>query len=194
MVSDGSDFVGRRVAWWAQVTGRSEAALLEEVTDDIVPAEPLFLPYLAGERTPHNNAGLRGVLAGLTSGTGRHHVTQAIMEGVAFSLLDCLDVLRASGTPVAEADVIGGGSRSAAWVRMLSSVLDLPLHRIEGGEQAAAFGAARLARIALSGESVAAVCTPRARLETILPEPSLRDAYARQFELYRRLGAANRHS
>jgi xylulokinase len=181
------------LAWWARLIGQSESALLEGVRDNVAPGEPLFLPYLAGERTPHNDAVLRGTLAGLSLGTERHHVTQSIMEGVALSLRDCLDAIRDSGTSITEADVIGGGSRSAAWVRMLASALDLPLHRIEGSELAGAYGAARLARIASTGESVAEVCRPRARLETILPDPLLRDAYVHQFGRYRRLGAATRH-
>jgi xylulokinase len=183
---------GASLAWWAGVTGLTEAELLEEVAGDVAPREPLCLPYLAGERTPHNDAGRRGAFAGSSFGDERRHLTQAVMEGVAFSLRDRLDAVRASGTAVQEANVIGGGSRSAAWVQMLASALDLPRHRIEGGELAAAFGATRLARLAFTGESVAAVCAPRGRLESVLPDPSLRDAYARQPGRYRQLGAATR--
>ena len=180
------------LAWWARITGRSEAELIAEIDDPVTPGEALFLPYLAGERTPHNDATLRAVFAGLSQASDRKHLSQAIMEGVAFSLRDCLDALRRSGTDVEEANVIGGGSRSAGWIRMLASVLDIPLHRIEGGEQCAAFGAARLARLAFSGEDIADVCLPRRRLQTILPDAGLRAAYAPQLDRYRTLARATR--
>ena len=181
------------LSWWAGLSGASEPALLEEVGRPGPPGEALFLPYLAGERTPHDDPGLRAAFAGLSHASSRRDLTQAVMEGVAFSIRDGLDALRASGTVVSEANVVGGGSRSRAWMAMLASVLDLPLHQIEGGEQCGAFGAARLARLALTRESVAEVCTPRRRLASFAPDPGRRDAYARQIERYRRLAEATRH-
>ena len=76
------------------------------------PSPALFLPYLGGERTPHNDATIRGAFAGLSYDTDRRLLTQAVLEGVAFSLRDCLDAIEASGTRIEAADVIGGGSRS----------------------------------------------------------------------------------
>ena len=178
------------LSWWAGLCGASEVALLEEVGDPGPPGEALFLPYLAGERTPYNNPGLRAGFAGLSHASTRRDLTRAVMEGVAFSIRDGLEALRASGTTVSEADVVGGGSRSRAWTAMLASVLNLPLHRIEGGEQCGAFGAARLARLALTQESVEEVCTRRGRLESFAPNPGRRDAYAHQLDRYRRLAQA----
>jgi xylulokinase len=116
-------------------------------------------------------------------------LTQAVLEGVAFSLRDCLDALAASGTRVTEADVIGGGSRSREWIAILASVLRLPLHRLAAGEHGAAFGAARLARMAFTGETPEAVCTPPTREETIAPEPALAAAYADRLVQFRALYA-----
>ena len=127
-------------------------ALLDELPQTLSPGSAVFLPYLSGERTPHNHGAVRGAFAGLSQGTSRAALTQAVLEGVAFSLRDCLDALAASGTHVAEADLIGGGSRSRAWAGIIASVLGIPLHRSAEGERGGAFGAARLARLALSGE------------------------------------------
>jgi len=175
------------LAWWAQVAGRSEAVLLAEMPEPHRASPALFLPYLSGERTPHNDGAVRGAFAGLASEAGRADLTQAVLEGVAFSLRDCLDALTAAGTQVAEMDVIGGGSRSAAWIRIIASVLGVRLHRLADGEHGGAFGAARLARLAVTGESPEAVCTPPTRVETIAPDPALQTAYAVQLARYRAL-------
>jgi xylulokinase len=175
------------LAWWAAVTGRSEADLLTEIGSPASPSPALFLPYLGGERTPHNDGTIRAAFAGLSHATDRRLLTQAVLEGVAFSLRDCLDALVASGTRIASADVIGGGSRSRAWVAIIASVLGIPLHRLAAGETGAAFGAARLARMAVTGEAPDLVCTPPARHETISPDPALAAAYAERIAQYRGL-------
>jgi xylulokinase len=175
------------LAWWARITGTTEAALLAELPPLRAPSPALFLPYLSGERTPHNDGAVRGAFAGLSHDEGRAALTQAVLEGVAFSFRDCLDCLAASGTRIAAADVIGGGSRSAAWIAILASVLGITLHRLAEGEQGGAFGAARLARLAVTGEDPASVCAPPDRLEAIAPDPALADAYAAQWARYRAL-------
>ncbi len=175
------------LAWWAGVTGLDEAALLDELPPIERPSEAIFLPYLAGERTPHNDGAIRGCFAGLTLETGRPAMTQAVLEGVAFSMRDCLDGLARAGSGIESADVIGGGSRSGAWIRILTSVLGLRLHRLAAGEQGAAFGAARLARLAVTGEDPALVCLPPERAETVAPDPALASAYAERIARYRAL-------
>ena len=100
--------------------------------------------------------------------------------------------LTRSGTRIREADVIGGGSRSRLWIQILAAVLDIPLHRLADGEHGGAFGAARLGRIAATGEAPSLVCTPPTRIETIPPDPELAAAYARQIGRYRKLGPAVR--
>jgi xylulokinase len=179
------------LAWWAEIAGKDEAALLRELpAGDAAPHAPsqaTFLPYLSGERTPHNDGAVRGAFAGLAHGQDRAALTQAVLEGVAFSFRDCLDALAASGTRVAEADVIGGGSRSRAWVAILASVLGIPLHRLADGETGGAFGAARLARLAVTNEAPGAVCLPPARVETAVPDPALAAAYAERLPRFRAL-------
>jgi xylulokinase len=151
------------------------------------PSPVLFLPYLSGERTPHNDAAIRGLFTGLSHETHRPLLTQAVLEGVAFSLRDCLDSLTASGTTIEEADVIGGGSRSRTWIAIAASVLGLALHRVAEGEHGAAIGAARLARLAATGEAPEEACAKPQRLETVSPDARLVEAYAARFARYRAL-------
>ncbi len=175
------------LAWWAGVTGLAEATLLAALPEILAPSDAMFLPYLSGERTPHNDGAIRGAFAGLSHDTTRESLTQAVLEGVAFSFRDGLDALATTGTRIAEADVIGGGSRSRRWVEILAAVLGITLHRLADGEHGGAFGAARLARLAVSGEDPARVCTPPKRVETIAPDAALADSYAARLAQYRAL-------
>jgi xylulokinase len=182
------------LAWWSGVCGRPGAELVSELPPPRAPTPALFLPYLSGERTPHNDGAVRGAFHGLSHATGRAALTQAVLEGVAFSLRDCLDALAASGTAIREATVIGGGSRSPAWVAILAAALGIPLHRVEAGELGVAFGAARLARLAATGEAPEAVCAAPVRTATVEPDPALAQAYAGRLPRYRALYRALRPS
>ena len=175
------------LSWWAGVTGQSEVALLTEVEPPTIPSPALFLPYLGGERTPYNDGTIRGAFAGLSHQTDRRLLTQAVLEGVAFSLRDCLDALSASGTSIHTADVIGGGSRSGTWINIIAAALNIPLHRLAMGEHGSAFGGARLARMAVTGEAPEMVCIPPEREETIFPDNGLAEAYAARLTQYRGL-------
>ena len=178
------------LAWWSQITGLPEPALLAELPATDAPSPALFLPYLAGERTPHNDATRRGAFANLSTSTGRPALTHAILDGVAFSVRDCLDALAASGTIIESAGIIGGGARSPAWLRIIAATLGIPLQRLPNAEHSVALGAARLARLALTGELATAVCPPPEPLETILPDPALAAAYAHRLLAYRAAVAA----
>ncbi|MCP3476413.1 xylulokinase [Bradyrhizobium sp. CCGUVB1N3] len=176
------------LAWIARLLGAPEAELLAPLGARPQAPSPIsFLPYLAGERTPHDDPNVRGMLDGLSHGTDRTAIVQAVLEGVAFALADCRDALAAAGLAVAEADAIGGGSRSAFWLTVLANVLNVPIHRFAAGETGAAFGAARLGRLAVTGEAIAAVCTPPRRVETFEPERALADAYAARLPAWRKL-------
>ncbi|MBR1177336.1 xylulokinase [Bradyrhizobium sp. KB893862 SZCCT0404] len=179
------------LAWAARLFGATEAELLAPLgSRPRAPSPVSFLPYLAGERTPHDDPVVRGMLDGLSHGTDRAAIVQAVLEGVAFALADCRDVLADAGIAIAEADVIGGGSRSPFWLSVLANVLSVPVHRFAGGETGAAFGAARLGRLAVTGEAIPAICTRPQRVETFEPDAELVDAYAERLpawrELYRR--------
>ena len=118
--------------------------------------------------------------------------SSAVLEGVAFAFADCRDALGAAGTTIAEADVIGGGSRSRLWIGVLASVLGIALHRVAEGETGGAFGAARLARLAVTGEDPSDVCAPPERVETILPDPALVGRYQEALAQWRALYPALR--
>ncbi|MGI4793990.1 MAG: xylulokinase [Janthinobacterium lividum] len=166
------------LAWWSGITGQPEAALLAELPEIRSPSEALFLPYLAGERTPHNDATRRGAFTALSATATRATLTHAILDGVAFSLRDCLDALAASGTVIDTAGMVGGGARSPAWLRIIAATLAIPLRRLPDAEHAVALGATRLARMAHTGEPPEAVCLPATPLDIIHPDPALTAAYA----------------
>lgn len=175
------------LTWVARVTGAaSEAALIAEIAAETHgPGRELFLPYLSGERTPHNNPHATGLFANLTHETRRSDLGRAVLEGVGFAFADGLAALRAAGTVVDSLSVIGGGARSRLWGEILASILDLPLTYPTGADFGPAFGAARLARLAATGEDPAAVCRPPAVDHSIEPNPAWRDAYSIQYQAYR---------
>jgi len=176
------------LAWISRLFGIAEAELLAPLgSRPQLPSPVSFLPYLAGERTPHDDPVVRGMLDGLSHGTDREAIVQAVLEGVAFALADCRDVLADAGIRIAEADAIGGGSRSRFWLAVLASVLNVPIHRFAEGETGAAFGAARLGRLAVTGEAIDTVCTPPRRIETFEPDRVLVDAYADRLPAWREL-------
>jgi xylulokinase len=110
----------------------------------------LFLPYLSGERTPHNNPNAQGVLFGLSHDSGPAAITQAVLEGVALGFADGLDVL-SSGSEIETVSVIGGGARSDYWGRILSAALKKPLIYRKNADVGPALGAARLAQMGANG-------------------------------------------
>ena len=174
------------LAWAASVLGAEPiASLLAEVETTADPVSPVtFLPYLQGERTPHNDAHARGVFFGMDGGTRRSDLVQSVLEGVAFTLVDAQRVLAGSGTSPGSYALIGGGARSPLWAEMIASALGRPVRLLAGGEKGPALGAARLARIALTGASSAEVCTKPDIAAEIQPDARRQDALARKFELF----------
>lgn len=174
--------------WHAGITGRSAAELTGELSDTLkAPGSVTFLPYLSGERTPHNDAAIRGVFAGLGHESSRAALTQAVLEGVAFAIRDSLEALRAAGTTLNRVTAIGGGSRSRYWLKSIATALDLPVDLPADGDFGAAFGAARLGLIAATGADPVATCYAPATAETIAPDVSLVAAYEDAYQRYRRL-------
>ncbi len=174
------------VARW---TGRPDVAtVMSDVEVDYAgPSRLLALPYLFGERTPHNDPDARGALIGLTASTTPVDIAQAFLEAIAFSLRDGLDALVPDGARPEALGFIGGGSRSRFWGRIIASVLGITLVRYEGAERGPAFGAARLARLAVTGEDPATVATPPRIADTIAPEARLSDLYAPRLASFRSL-------
>ena len=174
--------------WHSGITGKSAADLTAELGDTLkAPGPVTFLPYLSGERTPHNDAAIRGVFAGLGHESSRVVLTQAVLEGVAFAIRDSLEALQAAGTRLERVTAIGGGSRSRYWLKSIATALNLAVDLPADGDFGAAFGAARLGLIATAGADPVATCTAPATAETIMPEASLVPAYEDAYQRYRRL-------
>lgn len=173
--------------WLSRITGDSPDALTAALGTDLrPPGETLFLPYLSGERTPHNDATLRGGFVGLSSRATRADLTRAVLEGVSFGLRDCLAALHTAGARPKTLHAIGGGTGSRYWVKLLATVLDTPLLVPKGGEYGAALGAARLAMMAVTAQHPAEVCRPPREIEEIAPDPALRPAFEEGHARFRR--------
>ncbi len=182
------DFVGR-------ITRYPTAASLYEDTAKARTAGqgPIFLPYLSGERTPHNDASAKGAFFGMTHEDTPLTLAQAALEGVAFALADGVDVLRESGTNIDNLSVIGGGSRSDWWGEIIASAIDMPLTYREASAVGPAFGAARLARLCLGEDKIEEICTPPAISHTIEPNADMRDLFASRRKTFAALYAATKN-
>ena len=174
--------------WLAGVFGADAADLTAPLENDRQgPGEVVFLPYLGGERTPHNDAAVRGSFAGLSYATDRTALVRAVLEGVAFAFADCLAALGKAGTTIDRALAVGGGSRSRKWLSIIANTLNIAIDVPEEGDFGAGLGAARLGLIAATGADPLAVCTQPAIRETIAPDPDAVSAYAAAYAAYRRL-------
>lgn len=177
--------------WLAGILQARPAELTGALGDLQAPGSAMFLPYLSGERTPHNDAMAKGLLAGLTPGTDRAALTRAVLEGVTFALADNLTALRAAGADLGALLALGGGARSNYWLRLIATVLDLPVLLPEGGDYGAAFGAARLGLMAATGAAPGEICAmPRIAAE-IAPDPALTAAFAEGHARFRALYPAS---
>lgn len=150
----------------ARLTGQKDvpALLAEAEAKGLQPDGPMFLPYLTGERTPHNDSHARGSFTHLGPDTDRADLANATLEGVGLGLLDGLLAVESTGLAADEITVIGGGSRSAYWTQMLADILGKKLVLRSGGEVGPALGAARLARLAVE---------PDASLDEVCPMPAV---------------------
>jgi xylulokinase len=182
------------LAWLRDVAGGSYDELTAEAARWEPGAEGLtFLPYLAGERTPHADPGARGAFAGLSLRHDRGALARSVLEGVAYGLRDSLDLLRGLGVEAEVGRVSGGGARSELWLRIVASALGIPLERTVS-EEGSAYGAALLGGVAAGvfadvHEAVAACVRVR---DTVEPEPGWREAYEEGHRRYRALYPALR--
>ncbi|TJV10812.1 MAG: xylulokinase, partial [Mesorhizobium sp.] len=165
--------------WLSEISGKGAGELTAELGDTLkAPTGVSFLPYLSGERTPHNDSAIRGSFTGLAHESSRAVLTQAVLEGVAFAFRDSLEALAKAGTTLTRVTAIGGGSRSHYWLKTIATALGLPVDIPADGDFGAAFGAARLGLIAATGADPLRVCTAPATDATIEPVAALSNAYA----------------
>lgn len=179
------------LTWVAKLTGAaSERALLDEVESaDIRPGSVHFLPYLSGERTPHNDADALGAFVGLHHDVDRPALARAVLEGVAFAMADGQRVLleAASMDELGEVSVTGGGARSLFWGRMLAAALGRTLLYREDAAVGPALGAARLAALGSGGGSIEEVCAPPPVTAQVTATPAEIDHAQRRLEVFRAL-------
>ena len=147
-----------------------------------------YLPYLMGERSPHNDPAARGTFAGLRMDTGRADMTQAVLEGVAFAIRDCVEIARGQGIDIRASRVCGGGAKSALWRTILSNVLGIPLE-LPQTEQGPGYGGAMLAAVACGAYPDVKTCARKltAVKDVTQPEPGLTAAYEKRYRVWRKL-------
>lgn len=178
------------LTWATQMLGlNSEALLLDKVRqiDLNEPSDLLFLPYLSGERTPHNDPLAKGVFYGLDHETDAGDIGRAVLEGVAYAFADGQLALENSGIEINDVTVIGGGARSQLWGQVLADVLGRKLICRKDSDLGPAFGAARLARIASADIDPLVACTPGEIEKVIDPNPQQQAIYKEKIEKYRKL-------
>lgn len=175
--------------WLCQLLGTNETTLLAEVAQlsrEEQRLAPIFLPYLSGERTPHNDPLASGAFHGLTHATHRAALGYAVLEGVSFGIADGLAVLQDAGTQLTQSSLIGGGARSIWWGQLIADTLNLPIVTHCGGEAGGALGAARLGWLAVGGEEQR-VCAKPPIDQRLIPDVSRQEALFSRLERYRLL-------
>lgn len=175
---------GDALNWYARVMGGNAADLTAGLGPLRAPGRVLFLPYLGGERTPYNDAQVRGAFLGLEHASDADALTRAVIEGIAHAFRDSLDALALTGTQITRLIGVGGGTRSDYWVQALATALDLPIELPVTGDFGGAFGAARLGRMAVTGGGAEQATAPGiARVVT--PDAALVPAFAEAHTRYR---------
>jgi xylulokinase len=180
---------GSALDWVAGVTGGSDLPRLVEAAQarGLNRHSPFFLPYLSGERTPHNDPHSRGVFFGITSDTTAADLVGAVLEGVAHAFADGLAVLLEKGGSIGDITVTGGGARLPYWGKLLAAALDRPLTYRVGSELGAALGAARLGRVASTGERPEEICTPPPIQAVVQPDAAWVHLFAERRRMFGRL-------
>ena len=172
--------------WLSRTLKTAPGDLTAALTDVEGPSAVSFLPYLGGERTPHNDVGIRAAFAGISHETDDRVLTHSVLDGVAFALKDCLEALSVAGTGVDRVLAVGGGSRSKVWLEIIASLLNVTVDVPVDGDFGASLGAARLGQAAALG-SVDGIFTKPALKTSIDPVPQLIAPYAEAYGRWRNL-------
>jgi len=147
-----------------------------------------YLPYLMGERTPHNNPKARGTFIGMVMDTTREDMTQAVLEGVAYSLRDCFEITKSLGVNVERIRISGGGSKSKLWCSIIANVLDVKVDKINSLE-GPGFGAAILAAVGCGQYNTVEEATKKLIkvVETTEQNPDIVKKYEESYKIYKEL-------
>ena len=171
--------------WWLeQILETDQYSSEQQRITKLADNDVYYLPYLMGERSPHNDTGVRGAFFGLSMDTGRSEMTQAVLEGVSFAIRDCVEAARAQGIQIAESMLCGGGARSSQWQRIMANIMGFAL-TVPGTEQGPAYGGAILAAVSTGTfPTIRSCCDSWVTVSrTITPQ---RDLVLRYEEKYRR--------
>lgn len=175
--------------WWMDdIIGTKDYAAQQAEITALGENHVYFLPYLMGERSPHNNPNARGTFIGMTMDTSRADMTQAVLEGVAFALRDSLEVARSLGINIERTKICGGGAKSPLWKKIIANVLNLKVDMIES-EEGPAMGGAMLAAVAC-GEyaSVEEIAEKLVKIvDTVEPEPELVAKYEERYQKFKEI-------
>ncbi len=175
--------------WWMEeIIGTSEYAKEQADISKLGENHVYFLPYLMGERSPHNNPNARGTFIGMTMDTSRADMTQAVLEGVAFALRDSLEVAKSLGIQLERTKICGGGAKSPLWKKMIANILNLKVDVIES-EEGPALGGAMLAAVACGEyESVEAAAAKIVKIvDTVEPEAELVAKYEERYQQFKEI-------
>ncbi len=180
--------------WWMdEIIGTKDYAAQQAQIEKLGENHVYFLPYLMGERSPHNNPNARAAFIGMTMDTTRADMTQAVLEGVAFALRDSLEVAKSLGIKLTRTKICGGGAKSPLWKRIVANVLNLKVDIIES-EEGPAMGGAMLAAVACgeykSVEEIAAKVVKV--VDTVEPEPALAEKYEERYGQFKEIYPACR--
>ena len=175
--------------WWMdEIIGTKDYAAQQQLTGKLGENHVYFLPYLMGERSPHNNPDARAVFLGMSMDTTRADMTQAVLEGVAFALRDSLEVAKSLGISLTRTKICGGGAKSPLWKKIIANVLNLKVDVLES-EEGPAMGGAMLAAVACGAyESVEEIAGKVVRIvETVEPEAELVDKYEERYRKFKEI-------
>ena len=180
--------------WWMdEIIGTKDYAAEQAQISKLGENHVYFLPYLMGERSPHNDPNARGTFIGMTMDTSRADMTQAVLEGVAFALRDSLEVAKSLGIHLERTKICGGGAKSPLWKKMIANILNLKVDVIES-EEGPAMGGAMLAAVAC-GEyaSVEEIAEKFVKVTgTVEPDPELVAKYEDRYQKFRQIYPACR--
>lgn len=175
--------------WWMDdIIGTKEYAKEQQKIRRLGENHVYFLPYLMGERSPHNNPNARGTFIGMSMDTTRADMTQAVLEGVAFAIRDSFEIARSLGVPVTRTKICGGGAKSPLWKRIVANVLGIEVDSV-AAEEGPGYGAAILAAVGCGAyASVEEACAQLIHVaETVKPEPELVEKYNCRYEQFGRI-------
>ncbi|MDR9827291.1 xylulokinase [Vibrio sp. FNV 38] len=176
--------------WVADLTGMDDVGDMIKQVEQSADKESkvVFLPYLSGERTPHNDPNSKGVFFGMTHSTSKLELAQAVLEGVGFAFADGFDALHVTKMIPEEVSLIGGGARSEYWRQMLADIVGLPLVYRKGGDVGPALGAARLAQLGTEENAdINAICPVPELVQRHEPNQEKRDYYKEKRATYQAL-------